>query len=142
MDAEVKREIILDNYSNPFHKETKEEGYLFANANNVSCIDNINVYVKLDGDKIVDAAFNGEACAISTASTSIMVKKIIGMTLDEAKNFMNNFNNMIYEKEYDRELMGEALAFDEICKQESRKTCATLCYRGLEKIIKEQESNI
>lgn len=139
MDAEVKREIILDNYSNPFHKETKED-YLSANANNVSCIDNINVYVKLDGDKIVDAAFDGEACAISTASTSIMVKKIIGMTIDEAKEFMNNFNNMIYEKEYDRDLMGEALAFDEICKQESRKTCATLAYRGLEKIIKEKEN--
>ena len=135
MDAELKREIILDNYSNPFHKETKEDGFLSANANNVSCIDNINVYVKIDGDKIVDAYFNGEACAISTASTSIMIKKIIGMTLEEANVFIKNFDNMIYEKDYDRKLMGEALAFDEICKQESRKTCATLPYRGLDKII-------
>ena len=134
MDAEVKREIILDNYSNPFHKETKKD-YLTANANNVSCIDNINIYVKLDGDKIVDAYFDGEACAISTASTSIMIKRIIGLGLEEAKDFIHNFDNMIYEKEYDKELMGEALAFDEICKQESRKTCATLPYRGLEKII-------
>ena len=57
------------------------------------------------------------------------------MTLEEANIFIDNFNNMIYEKEYDHELMGEALAFDEICKQESRKTCATLPYRGLAKII-------
>lgn len=135
MDAELKREIILDNYSNPFHKETKSDGFLFANANNVSCIDNINVYVKLNGDKIIDAYFNGEACAISTASTSIMIKKIIGMSLDKAREFIENFDNMIYEKDYDRDSMGEALAFDEICKQESRKTCATLPYRGLEKII-------
>ncbi len=139
MDTETKREIILDNYSNPFHKETKE-GYESANANNVSCIDNINVYVKLDGNKIVDAAFDGEACAISTASSSIMIKKIIGLTIDEAKEFMANFNNMIYEKDYNKELMGEALAFDEICKQESRKTCATLAYRGLEKIINKQDN--
>ena len=135
MNAELKREIILDNYSNPYHKETKEEGFEKANANNVSCIDNINVYVKLEDNKIVDAYFDGEACAISTASTSIMIKKIIGMTIEEAKDFIKNFDNMIYEKDYERDLMGEALAFDEICKQESRKTCATLPYRGLEKII-------
>ena len=139
MDQELKREIILDNYSNPFHKETKEEGFLTANANNVSCIDNINVYVKIDNNKIIDAYFDGEACAISTASTSIMVKKIIGMTLEESKTFIENFNNMIYEKDYDHDLMGEALCFDEICKQESRKTCATLPYRGLSKIIVEEE---
>ena len=131
MDPNLRREIILDNYTNPFHKETKGSDFKYANANNVSCIDNINIFVKLDGDKIVDAYFDGEACAISTASTSIMIKKIIGMTLAEAKTFTENFENMINEKEY------EALAFDEIYKQESRKTCATLPYKGLIKIINE-----
>lgn len=136
MNSELKREIILDNYTNPFHKETKE-GYLSANANNISCIDNINIYLKLENDKIIDAYFDGEACAISTASTSIMIKKIIGMTLTEAKEFITNFDNMINEKEYNKENLDEALAFDEIYKQESRKTCATLPYKGLLKIINE-----
>ena len=136
MDPNLKREIILDNYSNPFHKEVKED-YLKANANNVSCIDNINIYVKIIDDKIVDATFDGEACAISTASTSIMLKSIIGMKIEEAKEYIENFDHMIYEKDYDKEKMGEALVFDDICKQESRKTCATLPYRGLEKIIKD-----
>jgi len=139
MDADLRREIILDNYTNPFHKETKKEGYLYANANNVSCIDNINIYVKIENNIIVDAYFDGEACAISTASTSIMIKKIIGMYLNEAREFIKNFDNMVYEKEYDESLMGEALAFDEIHKQESRKTCATLPYRGLEKLIKDDK---
>ena len=78
MDQELKREILLENYSNPFHKETKD-GFLKANANNISCIDDINVFIKIEDNKIVDAYFDGEACAISTASTSIMIKKIIGM---------------------------------------------------------------
>lgn len=141
MDAELRREIILDNYTNPFHKETKNEGYKSANANNVSCIDNINIYVKIEDNKIVDAYFDGEACAISTASTSIMIKKIIGMTLEDARSFINNFDNMVYEQEYDEDLMGEALAFDEIYKQESRKTCATLPYKALERIINSQNDN-
>lgn len=139
MDSELRREIILDNYTNPFHKETKNEGFLKANANNVSCIDNINIFIKVENDIIVDAYFDGEACAISTASTSIMVKRIIGMTLKEATNYVNNFNNMVNEKEYNKEKMKEELAFDEIYKQESRKTCATLPTAGLIKIIKSLE---
>ena len=70
MDQELKRQIILDNYTNPFHKETKESDFLKANSNNVSCIDDINIYVKIDNDKIIDAYFDGEACAISTASAA------------------------------------------------------------------------
>ena len=139
MDSELRREIILDNYTNPFHKETKNEGFLKANANNVSCIDNINIFIKVENDVIVDAYFDGEACAISTASTSIMVKRIIGMTLKEATNYINNFNNMVNEKEYNKDDMKEELAFDEIYKQESRKTCATLPTAGLIKIINSLE---
>src|SRR5574344_1358032 len=127
MNPELKREIILDNYTSPFHKE---------NAANLSCIDNINIFIKIENNKIVDAYFDGEACAISTSSTSIMIKKIIGMTLEEANNFITNFENMINEKPYDKDILGEAIVFDEIYKQESRKTCATLSYRGLDKIIK------
>ena len=134
MDQELKREILLDNYSNPFHKETKDS-FLKANANNISCIDDINVFIKIEDNKIVDAYFDGEACAISTASTSIMIKKIIGMTIEEAKEYIKNFDNMVNEKEYNKENMDEALAFDEIYKQQSRKTCATLPYRALQKLL-------
>ena len=101
MEPELKRQIILENYTNPFHKETKE-GFLKANANNVSCIDDINIFIKLENNIIIDAYFDGEACAISTSSTSIMIKRIIGMSIDEAKEFIENFNNMVYEKEYNK----------------------------------------
>lgn len=134
MEPELKRQIILENYTNPFHKETKE-GFLKANANNVSCIDDINIFIKLENNIIIDAYFDGEACAISTSSTSIMIKRIIGMSIDEAKEFIENFNNMVYEKEYNKEKMQEEIVFDEIYKQNSRKTCATLPYVGLKKII-------
>ncbi len=135
MDAELRREIILDNYSNPFHKECKGDGFVCANGNNDSCIDNINIYVKLNGDIVEDAYFDGEACAISTASTSVMLKEIIGKSRDEVLVIIDNFNNMINEKEYDESIMKESLAFSEMYKQESRKTCATLPYKALFKIV-------
>lgn len=135
MDQELRREILLDNYTNPFHKETKTEGYISANGNNVSCIDNINIYVKMENDVIVDAYFDGEACAISTASTSIMLKEIIGKKIDVVKKFIDNFEAMVDEKDYDESIMKESLAFNEIYKQQSRKTCATLPYKALLKIV-------
>ena len=89
MDPELRREIILDNYSNPENKSRPEEkDYILVNSNNESCIDNIDIWVKIKDDLIEDIKFDGEACAISTASTSIMTKELIGKTIEEAEKFI------------------------------------------------------
>ena len=101
MDSLTKREIILDNYSNPFNKVTEEvEGYLKENSRNESCIDNIDLYIDIKDDVIKDIKFSGEACAISTASTSIMIKNLIGKSVNEALEYMTEFDNMLEEKEF------------------------------------------
>lgn len=136
MESELKREIILDNYKYPFNKDGNDElGYEKINSNNVSCIDNIDLYVDIKNDVIKDIRFNGEACAISTASTSIMLKNIIGKNIKEAANYIDNFINMVEEQEYNEELLGEGIAFSEIYKQANRKTCVTLPYIGIKKIL-------
>jgi len=140
MDVETKREILFDNYTNPYNKVDSElEGYLKVNSNNESCIDNINIYMKLEDKTIKDIKFSGEACAISTASTSIMIKNMIGMSIDDAISYVNNFMNMINEEPYDDDHFDEALVFDETYKQASRKTCATLPYRGIIKLLEENK---
>lgn len=137
MDANLKREIIMENYQNPYNKDkTISPDYLKINSNNESCIDDINLYLLLENDLIKDIVFDGEACAISTSSTSIMIKNLIGKTKDEAMDFIVNFENMINELEYDREVLKDALVYDEIYKQKSRKTCALLPYTGIKKILK------
>ena len=141
MDPELKREIILDHYQNPRGKTQEHDcNAIMINSNNESCIDNINVYVSFDGDIIKDITFDGEACAISTSSTSIMISNLIGMTINDAKEYIHNFENMIEEKEYNSEILNEGLAYDTICKQKSRKTCATLPYVAIKKAILEYEN--
>ena len=141
MDANLKREVILDNYTNPSNKGLiKNSKYLTANTNNSSCIDNIDIEVLIEDDIIKDIKFDGEACAISTASTSIMTKELIGKSVREARDFILNFDNMINEQEYDQSLMNEAIVFDEIYKQANRKTCATLPYKGILKILDNYEN--
>ena len=132
MNQELKREIMLDNYQNPANRSSiDDERYIYVNSNNSSCIDNINLWLLIENDIIKDIKFDGEACAISTSSTSIMTKELIGKTIVEAKTFITNFYNMIDEQEYEKSLFNEALVFDEIYKQANRKTCATLPYKGL-----------
>ncbi len=136
MDENLKRDIILDNYTNPENKSrVEDESYIGVNSNNSSCIDNIDLWVKIEDGNIKDIKFDGEACAISTASTSIMTKELVGKTIDEARKFIENFYNMINEEEYDENELNEALVFDTIYKQANRKTCATLPYKGIQDAI-------
>lgn len=138
MDSNLKREIILDNYSNPYNKTTEGvDGYIKVNSNNESCIDNIDLYIKIEDNKIMDLKFDGEACAISTASTSIMVKNMIGKTLDEVEAYITNFEAMLNEEPYEETDFNEAVVFDETYKQGNRKTCVTLPYVGIKKAINE-----
>lgn len=135
-DAELKRQIILDNYQNPYNKEHIDDSkYISVNTNNSSCIDNIDLWVAIEDDKIVDIKFDGEACAISTASTSVMIKELIGKSIDKAEEFANKFYKMVEDGTVD-ESFEEAIAFDSIYKQSNRKTCATLPYRGILDAIK------
>ena len=136
MDENLKREIILDNYQNPTNKEiTNDSRYIKVNTNNESCIDNLDIYVLIEDNIIKDIKFNGEACAISTASTSIMINNLIGKTKEEAEEYIENFENMVDEKEYDKDNLNEALVFDEIYKQANRKHCAVLPYLGIKKVL-------
>lgn len=140
MDPELRREIILDNYNAPANKGKGTTEYIKVNTNNSSCIDNIDLWVLIDNDIIKDIKFDGEACAISTASTSIMTKELIGKSIDEAITFIESFECMIDEKEYDPEILNEANVFDEIYKQANRKTCATLPYKGILKALEEYKN--
>ena len=136
MDQELKREIIMENYLNPTNrKRMNDNNYQVVNTRNASCIDNLDIYIKVEDNIIKDITFDGEACAISISSTSIMINNLIGKTLEEALDFIHNFYQMTEGKDYNQDMMNEALAYNDIYKQGNRKTCATLPYRGLEKAI-------
>lgn len=138
MDQNLKKEIIMDHYLNPKNKiSTDDSRYIKVNTNNESCIDNLDFYVLFNGDKIEDIKFDGEACAISTSSTSIMITNLIGMTILEAEEYIRNFEAMINEEEYNSEILNEANAYDDIYKQNNRKNCALLPYKGIKKAILE-----
>lgn len=144
MDANIKRSIILDNYQDAKNRgiPDKLDGYIKINSNNDSCIDNIDIFVKLNDDLIEDVKFEGEACVIAISSSSILSDLLIGKRISEVDNILKNYYNMIEEHEYDKEILGECCVYDDIYKQPSRKTCVTLFARGIEKVISDKRNDI
>ncbi len=137
MDSNIKRSIIIDNYQNPTNRGLKNnKDSIKVKANNESCIDEIDLEIQITDDKLVNIHFDGEACAICTASTSIMIQKLLNKTKEEAIKIIDEFNNMINEKEYDEKLLGQATAFNEVSKQPNRIKCATLTWNSLKKVLK------
>ena len=127
MDNNLRREIILDNYQNPMNRGLiDDDSYLMTNTNSESCIDNLDFMMKIEDGIVKDIRFDGEACAISTSATSIMIRSLVGKTIEEVRKILENYQNMIEEKEYDKELLGELNVYDEISKQPNRIHCALI----------------
>lgn len=145
-DPFILRQIIMDHYENPRNRSLVEnDGYYSVRKDSESCIDDITMQVKFNDDIIEDIRFDGEACTISTASTSILTELVIGQSIDNALKIIENYNNMIYEKEYDDEILEEAIAFQNVYKQANRIKCATIGFDALSEIIakyKEEKHNV
>ena len=137
MDSNLRREIILENYQNPVNRGlVDDDSYILKNTNNDSCIDNIDIMVKVEDGVLKDIRFDGEACAISTSATSVMINRLLGKSVEEAKEVLKNYQNMIDEKEYDKELLGELNVYDEVSRQPNRKMCALLPSNAISSILK------
>ena len=135
---ELYQEIILDHAKNPRNKG-KCEGYNHdAKAHNPLCGDKVHIYLKLDAKKKVESlTFEGEGCAISLASASIMTELVKGKSFNEAKDIMGSFLNMIKD---DSKIKFNYLDEDQITKLMSlsgvkqfpmRVKCATLSWHTL-----------
>ncbi len=132
------REIIMDHYSNPLHKGVPtEEGYLKTHADSENCIDDFDLYLKLDDGKISDARWDGVACTISSASTDILCDLLIGRKEDEVHVLIAEFLKMIEEKPYDASLLEEALAFKNTGRQAARIHCATMGWTAADGLIRD-----
>ena len=131
------RSIIMDHYSNPQNKRTpSKEGYEKMHMHSENCIDDINVYLLIENDVVIDACFDGVACTISTASTDIMCDLLKGKNIADAKNIIKQYDNMIHEQPFDDEVLDEAIVFINTSKQAARIRCATIGWTAAENILR------
>ncbi len=139
-NQEILREIIVDNYQNPRNfEDVKDPSYITIHMDSASCIDDIYIHLLVENKIVKDCKWHGKGCAISSASTSIMTQLIIGKSIDEANSIMKEFYAMLDGKDFDEDVLGEAIAFVNVNRQPSRITCANISWRGLQKAFIEEE---
>ena len=96
---ELYQEIILDHGKNPRNKGICKDHSHDAKAHNPLCGDKVHVYIKLDKEKkVLDLSFEGEGCAISLASASILTETLKGKDITFAKKVTEDFLSMVKNK--------------------------------------------
>ena len=131
-------DVIMEQSTATYNKHKIENATASEHGHNPSCGDDITLEVIMDGDTIKDLAFTGHGCAISQASTSIMIDLIKGKTKEEAINLINIFIKMIKREsvaEEDLEKLEEARALQNISNMPARVKCAELAWYTLEKLL-------
>ena len=139
-DPNLMRQIILDHYQYRRNKKAiTNSSYSKLHVGSDGCIDQIDLYALIQDGKILDIAFDGVACAISTASTSIMTELLKGKSLEDATAIIHQYLQMIHEQPYDGSMLEEAVVFQNTYKQANRIKCATIGWTGMQKIINESK---
>lgn len=139
-DPMILRELIMDHYQYPHnHELTDDESYRSVHMASDSCIDDITVQSRIRNGMIEDVRFDGVACTISTASTSMMTDLLKGRSTGEAREIIGQYFNMIDHHEYDPDVLEEAVAFQNVYKQANRIKCATIGWKAMQQMIEESE---
>lgn len=135
---ELYNDLIMEYSMNSYNKKEMDKCDLCEKGHNPNCGDEIEIKVKLNGNVIEDMAFTGHGCAISQASTSIMIDTLKGKTIEEAKNIIETFIGMIKREITDaNELkkLEDAIAFKNVANMPARVKCALLAWHTMEDMI-------
>lgn len=138
----VYNELIMEHSMNSYNKKHLDEKDYCQMGHNPSCGDEIEIEVKLDGDIIEDMSFTGHGCAISQASTSIMIDTLKGKTVAEAKEIIETFIKMIKREitdEEELEKLEDAICFKNVSHMPARVKCALLAWHTIEDIINKKQ---
>ena len=133
-------EILTEHNMHPDFKHDIEDADIVLDGINPSCGDEIQLKLKTDGDIITDGAFVGDGCAISQASTDIMLGMIIGQSKEKALEYADIFMRMIRGEASDEEIdsLEEASALRDISHMPARVKCAMLGWRTLSEALKDE----
>jgi nitrogen fixation protein NifU and related proteins len=126
------RDVILDHNRHPrnFGRLAGETGH--ADGHNPLCGDRLTVFVRLDGDCIEDIRFEGQGCAISTASASLMTEAVKGRRLAEVRALFDRVHTLLTRQDaVPDDSLGKLAALTGVREYPARVKCATLSWHTL-----------
>ena len=135
-------EVIGEHSRSPENKGELAAATVRERGHNPSCGDEITLELQIEDGIIKDAAFTGVGCAISQASTDIMIDLMRGKTVEEAQRLAQLFTSMIKREVTDDatlEELDEAIALKNISNMPARVKCAVLAWHTLEDVLKKEQ---
>ena len=137
---ELYRELILDHYKQPHHRERLPSPDVSAEGFNPVCGDEIEMELAFDGERLAGIGVRGRGCSISQASASMMSDVVDGKTIEEIRRLTDEFTGMMTNADTaPPESLGDAEALQGVAKFPVRVKCATLAWRTLGEGIEQHQ---
>ena len=141
---ELYQQVILEHNKKPRNFKKIDNATHSAEGYNPLCGDHLIIYLHINSDNIIDdISFEGDGCAISKASSSMMTAALKGKPVNEAKNIFNQFHKLITGKldpEKDKHTLGKLAVFSGIWHFPSRVKCAGLAWHTMNGAIEHENT--
>jgi len=128
---ELYQQLIVDHSKSPRNCRPLEGADLSAEGYNPLCGDHVTLYVKLENDRVKDISFQGNGCAISTASASLLTEVLKGKTRGEAEELFRSFHSLVTGHSAEDASLGKLKVFAGVSEFPVRVKCATLVWHTL-----------
>jgi nitrogen fixation protein NifU and related proteins len=135
------RDVILDHNRRPRNFGPLDSADASAEGVNPLCGDRLRLKVKFDVDRIEEIRFEGQGCAISTASASLMTEAVKGKTRAEALGLFDRVHRLLTDDEAEAEGLGKLAALSGVRAYPARVKCASLCWHTLASALKAPGAN-
>lgn len=142
---ELYQEVILDHTRNPRNFRAMKDADREAVGHNPLCGDRVTVYLKMDGDRIADASFQGQGCAISKSSASMMTDAVKGKTKAEAEALFGRFHEVVTAepgKPAKADDLGKLAVFQGVSEFPLRVKCASLAWHTLKAALESRKGDV
>jgi len=134
------RDVILDHNRRPRNFGPLEPADASVEGFNPMCGDRLTLRLKLAADKIADIRFEGQGCAISTASASLMTEAVKGKSRVEALELFDRVHRMLTDDAAPGEDLGKLAALSGVREFPARVKCASLCWHTLASALKSADA--
>jgi nitrogen fixation NifU-like protein len=124
--SDLYQQVILDHSRSPRNFRVLPDADRAAQGQNPLCGDTVTLYLKFDGDRIGDIAFQGSGCAISKASASLLTESLKGLRKDEVKPLFDRIHQMVTTGQTGAGALGKLAVFAGVHKFPARVKCAIL----------------
>jgi nitrogen fixation NifU-like protein len=146
MNADVRelyQEVLLDHGRRPRNRRRPEQVDRRVEGDNPLCGDNITLYLAVEDGIISDASFEGEGCAISTASASMMTEAVKGKSVEQVAKLHDSFHNMLTGMNGNgANGIGKLAVFAGVKEFPVRVKCATLAWHSLKAALGNEGGNV